>query len=77
MKNAIAKDIVYLKFLADEAEQFFNWRINELEQVCINRLAEAFISASLSSQLTKKSFLDPKAVLPIQTYRNEKQDPLR
>ncbi len=51
--------------------------VKEMEQVCINRLIEAFISGSMSSQLTKKSLLASKAVLPIQTYGNEKEDPLQ
>jgi hypothetical protein len=32
--------------------------IIELEQVCINQVIEAFISGSISSQLTKKSILN-------------------
>ena len=47
-----------------------------MEQVCINQLVEAFISGSISSQLTKKSLLASKPVLPMQTYGNEKEDPL-
>ncbi|MFZ0326168.1 MAG: hypothetical protein WBP64_02050 [Nitrososphaeraceae archaeon] len=65
-------DVAYWGFLEDEAEQFFNRRIKELEQVCIDRIIEAFISGSISSQLTKESFLDSKAVPPMQTYGNEK-----
>lgn len=70
-------EVAYSKVLVDLAEQFFNKMIKELEQVCINRLIEAFISGSVSSRLTKKSFLDSKAVLPIQAYGNKKEDPLR
>jgi len=43
----------------------------------INRLIEMVISGSISSQLIKKSLLNSKAVLPIQTYGNEKEDPLQ
>ena len=64
-------DVAYSKVLVDLAEQFFNRMIKEMEQVCINRLIEAFISGSISSQLTKNSILDSKAVLPIQTYGSE------
>ncbi len=70
-------DIAYSKIIVNVAEQFFNRMIKELEQVCINRIIEAFISGSISSQFIKKSFLDSKAVHPIQAYRNEKEDPLR
>ena len=68
---------LYWKVLVDAAEQFFNRMIKELEHVCINQIIEAFISGSISLQLTKKSFLDSKAVLPvlpIQTNGNEKED---
>jgi hypothetical protein len=44
--------------------------------VSIDQLVKAFISGSISSQLTKKSLLSSKPVLPIQTYENEKEDPL-
>ena len=70
-------EVAYCKVLVDTAEQFFNRVIKELEQVCINRLIEAFISGSISSQLTKNSILDSKAVLPIQTYGSEKKDPIQ
>jgi sigma54-dependent transcription regulator len=63
-----ANDLAYWKVLVDTAEQFFNRTIKEIEQVCINRLIEAFISRSISSQLTKKSLLHSKPVLQIQTY---------
>ena len=72
-----ADDVAYWKFLVDEAEQFFNGRIKELEQLCINRLIEAFISTSISSQLTRKLYLHSEALPSIQTYRNEKEGPLR
>jgi hypothetical protein len=65
-----AKDVTYWKFLIDEAEQFFNGRIKELEQACINRLIEV-ITASMSLQLTKKSYTDSEALLYMQTYENE------
>ena len=45
--NGDANDIAYWKFLVDEAEKFFLGRIEELEQVCVNRLIEAFVSAPL------------------------------
>jgi hypothetical protein len=67
----------YWKVIVDVAEHFLNGMIKELEQVSINRIIEAFISGSISSQLTKKSTLDSDAVLPIQAYGNEKEDPLQ
>ena len=51
-----ANDVAYWKVLVDVAEQFLDGMIKELEQVCINRIIEAFISGSMSSQLTKKSY---------------------
>jgi hypothetical protein len=69
-------DVAYSKVLVNVAEQFFNRMIKEMEQVCVNRIIEAFIPDSLSSQLTKKSLLDSKAVLPIQQYWNKNEDPL-
>ena len=77
MKNANANDVAYWKFLIDEAEQFFNVRIKELEGVCINRLTESFISASVSSQLNRQLYVDSKDVIPIQTCGNEKEDPFQ
>ena len=50
MKNANANDVAYWRFLVDEAEEFFNGRVKELEQVCINLLTEVFISTSMSSR---------------------------
>lgn len=44
-----ANYIVYWRFLVGEAEKFFNDRVNELEQVCINRLTDVFTSVSISS----------------------------
>ena len=41
-------DVAYSKVLVDLAKQFFNRMIKEMEQVCINRLIEAFISGSIS-----------------------------
>jgi hypothetical protein len=73
-------DIAYSKIIVNVAEQFFNRMIKELEHVCINQIIEAFISGSISPQLTKKSFLDSKPVLPvlpIQTNGNKKEDSLR
>ena len=64
-------------FLVHEAKQFFNGRIKELERVCINRLIEAFTSASISSQLTRRSYLGSEAVPPMPTCGNENEDPLR
>jgi hypothetical protein len=69
-----ANDIAYLKFLVDEAEQFFNGMIEVLEQVCINQIIEAFISGSISSKLAKKLFLDSNGVLPILEDANQKED---
>jgi len=71
-----SNDVAYWKVLVDAAEKSFNRMIKELEQVCINQLVEAFISGSISSQLTKKSLAASKPVLPMQTYGNEKEDPL-
>jgi chromosome segregation ATPase len=65
-------DVAYSKIIVNVAEQFFNRMVKELEQVCINQLVQAFISGSLSSQLTKKSLLASKPVLSIQTYGDEK-----
>jgi hypothetical protein len=70
-------DVAYSKIIVNVAEQFFNRMIKELEQVCINRIIEAFISGSISSQLTKNSILDSKPVLPAQTYGNDKEDPVQ
>ena len=72
-----ADDIAYWKFLVDEAEKFFLGRIEELEQVCVNRLIEAFVSAPLSSQLTKKPYLNSEDASSLQTYEIEKKDPLQ
>ena len=77
MKNINANDVAYWKFLVDEPEQFFNRTIKELEQVSINRIIEAFISGSISSQLAKKSIVDSNAVLPIQAHENKKEGSLR
>ena len=77
MKNANANDdVAYWKFLVDEAEQFFNGRINEVEQVCINLLIEVVISASKPPQLARKSYLDSEAVRSMPTCGNENEDPL-
>lgn len=68
MQHENANDVAYWKVLVDAAEQFFNRMIKEMEQVCIKRIIEAFIPGSISSQLTKKSFLD---------YRNKVYSLLR
>ena len=68
-----ANYIVYWRFLVGEAEKFFNDRVNELKQVCISQLMEAFISASISSQFTRKLYVDSEAVSSMQTYGNEKE----
>jgi chromosome segregation ATPase len=76
-ENSNDDDVAYSKIIVNVAEQFFNRMIKELEHVCINQIIEAFISGSISPQLTKKSILDSKAVLPvlpIQTNGNEKED---
>ena len=70
-------DVAYSKVLVYVAEQFFDRTIKELEQVCIDQIIEAFISGSISKQLTRTSYLDSKAVPSMQTYENEKKDPLR
>ena len=75
--NSCANYIVYWRFLVGEAEKFFNDGVNELKQVCISQLMEAFISASISSQFTRKLYVDSEAVSSMQTYGNEKEDPLR
>jgi hypothetical protein len=71
-----SNDIAYWKVVVDTAEQFFNSMVKVLEQVSTSRILEVFISGSISSQLAKKSILDSNAVLPIQAYGNEKEDPL-
>ena len=77
-RNENANDgVAYCKILVGVAEQFFNTMIKELEQVCINQIIKAFISGSISPQLTKKSLPASKAVHHIQTYGNEKEDPLQ
>jgi hypothetical protein len=48
-----------------------------LEQECICQLIEAFTSASISSQLTRKSYLGSEAVPSMPTCGNEIEDPLR
>jgi hypothetical protein len=70
-------DVAYSKIIVNIAEQFFDRMVKELEQVSINRIIEAFISGSTSSQLAKKSILGSNAVFPIQAYGNEKEDPLQ
>src|SRR6476620_11504384 len=71
-----SNDVAYWKVLVDAAEKSFNTMIKELEQVSINRIIEAFISGSTSSQLTQNSIPDSKAILHVQTHGNEKKDPL-
>ena len=66
-----ANEVTYWRFLVDEAEKFFNERLNELEQVCINRLTDVFTSVSIPSQLTKKSGLDLDVVSSMQLYGNK------
>ena len=76
-ENSNDDDVAYSKIIVNVAEQFFNRMIKEFEHVCIDQIIEAFISGSISPQLTKKSILDSKAVLPvlpIQTNGNEKED---
>jgi hypothetical protein len=72
-----SNNVAYWTVLVDAADQFFNKMIKELEQVSINRIIEAFISGSISSQLAKKPILDPNAILPILADGNEKEDPLQ
>ena len=72
-----SNDVAYWKVLVDAAEKSFNTMIKELEQVSINRIIEAFISGSTSSQLAKKSIPDSNAVLPIEAHGNEKEDSIR
>ncbi len=76
-ENATDDDVAYSKVLVNVAEQFFNRMIKELEEVCINQIIEAFISGSISSQLTKKSLLASRAVLPTQANVNDEVDPLQ
>jgi hypothetical protein len=45
-----SNDVAYWKVLVDAAEQFFDRMVKELEQVSINRIIEALISGSTSSQ---------------------------
>ena len=70
-------DVAYSKIIVNIAEQFFDRMVKELEQVSINRIIEAFISGSTSSQLAKKSILGSNAVLPIRAHKNENEWSLR
>lgn len=63
------------KLLLGEAERFFNERVKELTQVCISRLTEVCISASMSPQLDKKSCLNSGIVPSMQTCGIKKDDP--
>ncbi|HEY7573337.1 MAG TPA: hypothetical protein VH796_18405 [Nitrososphaeraceae archaeon] len=66
-----ANDSAYWRFLIDEAEQFFNERLDELKHLCINRLADMFATASVPSNLTKNSDLDPEIVTSMKLYENK------
>ncbi|MGA7899577.1 MAG: hypothetical protein WCA39_12030, partial [Nitrososphaeraceae archaeon] len=66
-----ANEVTYWRFLVDEAEKFFNERLNELEQVCINRLTNMFTSVFIPSQSTKNSDLDSEVVTSKQLYENK------
>ena len=66
-----ANEVTYWRFLVDEAEKFFNERLNELEQVCINRLTNVFTSVFIPSQSTKNSDLDSEVVSSMQLYENK------
>jgi hypothetical protein len=46
-------------------------------RVSINRIIDAFISGSISTQMAKKSNLDSNTVLPMWVYGNEKEDPFQ
>lgn len=70
-------DDVYMRIILDEAERFFNKRVKELTQVCIRRLAEVCISASMSSQSVRKSYLNSEDVSSLQTYEIDKKAPLQ
>jgi hypothetical protein len=76
-QNENSNDVAYWKVIVDAAEQFFNRTKKELEQACINRVMEAFITGSMTSQLAKKSILDSNDILPIRACGNEKEDPLQ
>lgn len=67
----------YYNLLLVEAERFFNEKVKELTHVCIGRLAEVCISASMSSHLDRKSHLNSEDVSSLQTYETEKKDPLQ
>jgi hypothetical protein len=66
-----ANDNAYWKVLLDTAEQFFNIMIRELEQVCVNRLANIFTSASVPPKLTKNSDLDSEVLTSMKLYENK------
>jgi hypothetical protein len=51
--NIHSKDVAYRKVLVDAAEQFFNGRIKDLEQVSINRIIETFVSGSAGYYIRK------------------------
>lgn len=66
-----SNDSAYWRFLVDEAEKFFNDRLNELEQMCINRLTDVFTSVFIPSQSTKNSDLDSEVATSMQLYENK------
>ncbi|MGA9840833.1 MAG: hypothetical protein WBQ25_00800 [Nitrososphaeraceae archaeon] len=66
-----SNDSAYWRFLVDEAEKFFNDRLNELEQMCINRLTDVFTSVFIPSQSTKNSDLDSEVATSTQLYENK------
>ena len=66
-----SNDSAYWRFLVDEAEKFFNDRLNELERVCIDRLTDVFTSVFIPSQSTKNSDLDSDVASSMQLYENK------
>ena len=67
-----SNDSAYWRFLVDQAEKFFNDRLNELEQMCINRLTDVFTSVFIPSQSTKNSDLDSEVATSTQVEREQK-----
>jgi hypothetical protein len=63
-------DAAYWRFLMDEAERFFQERVKELEQVCIDRLIEVSLCASMSH-------LGSDSVTPLQIYGSGREDPVQ
>ena len=61
---------IYHRFLLDQAEQFFIKRIEDLTRVCVSRLAGIYISATISSQLTRNSHRRSEIIPIAYNYEN-------